>query len=113
MDTCLKSSLSSRFPCLYQKALRLCLSGINGCSLLGLADTLKAKNAVCQSVQSVITADAYVKAGVDVCAALSVKDIAGLYKLAVSSLGAQTLGIGITAVLGGAHSLFMCEELKI
>ena len=84
-----------------------------GSSLAELAETLETKDAVCKSIQSVITADAYIKAGVDVCAALSVKDIAGLYKLAVSSLGAQTLGIGITAVLGGAHSLFMCEELKI
>ena len=82
-------------------------------SLLVLTYALKAKDSVGQSIQSVITADAYVKAGVDVCAALSVKDVAGLYKLAVSSLGAQTLGIGITAVLGGSHSLFMGKELKV
>ena len=84
-----------------------------GSSLAELTETLETKDAVCKSIQSVIAADAYVEAGMDVGAALSVKDIAGLNKLAVCSLGTKTLGIGITAVLGGAHSLFMREELKI
>jgi hypothetical protein len=90
-----------------------CLYRVYGSSLAELAEALETKDAVCKSIQSVISADAYVKAGMDVCAALSVKDVAGFDKLAIRSLGAQTLGIGITAVLGGAHSLFMCEELKI
>jgi hypothetical protein len=46
-------------------------------------------------------------------AALSVKDIAGLYKLSVCSFGSQSLGLGITAVLRGANALFMGEKLKV
>jgi hypothetical protein len=44
--------------------------------------------------------------------ALSVENIAGLDKLSVCSLGTKSLGIGVTAVLGGAHSFMVCEELK-
>jgi hypothetical protein len=50
---------------------------------------------------------------VNACAALSVKNVAGLDKLAVSLLGAKSLSIGITTVLGGSHSLFMGKELKV
>ena len=82
-------------------------------SLLVLTNALKAKDPVCQRVQSVITADAYIEAGMDAGAALSVKDVAGLDELAVSFLGAKSLGIGITSVLGGSHSLFMGKELKV
>ena len=82
-------------------------------SLLVLAYALKAKDAVGQSIQGVIAADPYIEAGVDAGAALSVKDVAGLDKLAVSLLGAESLGVGITAVLGGSHSLFMGKELKV
>jgi hypothetical protein len=82
-------------------------------SLLVLTYALKAKDSVCQRIQSVIAADAYIKAGVDAGAALSVKDVAGLNELAVSFLSAKSLGIGITTVLGGSHSLFMGKELKV
>ena len=82
-------------------------------SLLVLTYALKAKDAVGQSIQGVITADAYVKAGVNACSALSVKNVAGLNELAVSLLGAKSLSIGITTVLGGSHSLFMGKELKV
>ena len=82
-------------------------------SLLVLTYALEAKDAVGQSIQGVIAADAYIKAGVDAGAALSVKDVAGLDELAVSFLGAKSLGIGITTVLGGSHSLFMGKELKV
>ena len=82
-------------------------------SLLVLAYALKAKDSVGQSIQSVITADAYVKAGVNAGAALSVKDVAGFDELAVCSLGAKSLSVGITTILGGSHSLFMGKELKV
>jgi hypothetical protein len=84
-----------------------------GSSLAELAETLEAKDAVCKCIQSVIAADAYVETGMDVGAALSVKDVAGLNELAVSFLSAKSLGIGITTVLGGSHSLFMGKELKV
>ena len=86
---------------------------MNRSSLPVLSYALKAKDSVGQSIQGVVTADAYVEAGMNAGAALSVKDIAGLNKLAVSSLGAESLSVGITAVLGGSHSLFMGEELKV
>ena len=33
-------------------------------------------------------------------------------ELTVSTLGAKALGLGITAVLGGAHTFFMGKELQ-
>ena len=42
-----------------------------------------------------------------------VKDISGFHKLAVSSLGTQSLGLGISAVLSRTDSLLMCEHLKV
>ena len=59
-------------------------------SLLVLTYALEAKDAVRQSIQGVIAADPYIEAGVDAGAALSVKDVAGLDKLAVSLLGAES-----------------------
>jgi hypothetical protein len=42
--------------------------------------------------------------------ALSVKDIASQYELSVGSLGAKTLGVRISAVLGRSHTFFMSHE---
>jgi len=86
---------------------------MNRSSLLVLTNALKAKDSVCQCIQSVIAADAYIEAGMNAGSALSVQDVAGLNELAVSFLGAKSLGIGITTVLGGSHSLFMGKELKV
>ena len=62
--------------------------------------------------QGVIAALAHVDAGVDVRAALADQDIAGQHELTVGALDAQTLGLGITAVAGGTHALFMGEKLQ-
>ena len=43
----------------------------------------------------------------NLCSTLSVKDVSSFYKLSVSSLGAYSLGLGISAVLCGTNSLFM------
>jgi len=48
---------------------------------------------------------------VDVSSSLSDKDVACSASLSVSSLYAQTLGFGISAVLGRAHTFFMCKKL--
>ena len=40
------------------------------------------------------------------------QNVAGQHELAVAPLHAQTLGVGVTAVLGGAAALFVGEELK-
>lgn len=61
------------------------------------------------SVSSGTTAN--VVAGVDVRAALLDKDVSRKDKLAVRPLRAKALGLGITAVTSGTHSLFMCEQL--
>ena len=62
-------------------------------SLLVLTYALKAKDSVGQSIQSVVTADAYVKAGVNACAALSVKNVAGL-----DFYGQRTEGSNLTCL---------------
>ena len=48
----------------------------------------------------------------DLGAALTHQNVAGLDELAVRALGAQTLGVGVTTVLGGAAALLVGEKLK-
>ena len=79
--------------------------------LLAVGDVSELNNTVSKSKQSVITASANVLAGVDVSSSLSDKDVACSASLSVSSLYAQTLGFGISAVLGRAHTFFMCKKL--
>jgi hypothetical protein len=45
-------------------------------------------------------------------ASLANQDVAGQNELTVSALHAQTLGLGVTAVLGGAAALLMGKELE-
>ena len=47
----------------------------------------------------------------DAGAALADQDVAGLDELTVGALGTQALGLGVTAVLGGAAALLMSEKL--
>ena len=77
------------------------------------AETLETERAVNQCKQGIIAALAYVDTGMNPGTALTVDDVAGFDELTVSPLCAKALGLGITAVLCGAHSLFMSEELKI
>ena len=77
-----------------------------------LAQALETDNTVSLGKEGIVGADAHVLAGVNVRAALTHQDVAGQNKLTVSTLGAQALGLGITAVLGGAHTFFMGEELQ-
>jgi hypothetical protein len=90
----------------------LLLYGINRSSLAILADTLISEDTVLECEQRIVAADADIDTGMDAGSALSVQDVAGLDKLSVCSLGTKSLGIGVTAVLGGAHSFMVCEELK-
>ncbi len=90
----------------------LLLGGVNRNLLTILAQTLEADNTVGLGKQRVIAADANVGAGVDVGAALADQDVAGQNELTISALGAKALGLGITAVLGGAHTFFMGKELQ-
>ena len=90
----------------------LLLGGVNRNLLTILAQTLEADNTVGLGKQRVIAADTDVGAGVDVGAALADQDVAGQNELTVAALDAQALGLGVTAVTGGANALLMCEELK-
>ena len=90
----------------------LLLGGVNRNLLTILAQTLEADNTVGLGKQRVIAADTDVGAGVDVGAALADQDVAGEDELTISALGTKALGLGITAVLGGAHTFFMGEELQ-
>src|SRR5699024_38051 len=52
--------------------------------------------------QGVVVAAAHTVAGVDAGAALTHQDLAGADDLAAETLDAETLGVGVTPVLGGA-----------
>ena len=41
------------------------------------------------------------------------QNVAGQHKLTVRPLHAETLGLGITAVLGGADALLVSEQLNV
>ena len=88
------------------------LRGVNRDLLAVLAQTLEADNAVRLGEQGVVGTLAHVGAGVDVGAALTHQNVASQHELPVSALGAKALGLGITAVLGGAHTFFMGKELQ-
>ena len=80
--------------------LLLLLNGVNADLLAGLAVALKLNSTVYKSEESIIRADTYIVTGMNFCASLSYKDIACKNELTVSSLGAESLGFGITAVTG-------------
>ena len=88
------------------------LGGVDRDLLAILAQTLEANNAVRLGEQGVVGTLAHVGAGVDVGAALTHQNVASQHELPVSALGAKALGLGITAVLGGAHTFFMGKELQ-
>ena len=82
---------------------------VNRDLLAVLAHALEFHGAVHQSIESVVSADAHVGAGMDLRSALSDKDVAGQDELAVGPLGSQTLGLAVAAVPGAAHAFFMCH----
>ncbi len=61
-------------------------------------------NAVHKCEQSIVSATSYINARVNLCAALFVDDISGVYKLSVCSFRAQSLRLGITSVLCRTNS---------
>ena len=88
------------------------LLSVNGALTAILALALELDGTVNQSEQGVIAADADIDAGMDVGASLANQDVAGQNELTVGTLHAQSLGLGVTAVLGGAAALLVGEELK-
>ena len=91
---------------------KVLLHRMHGNLLAILALALELDMAVNQSKQGVVAADTDVDAGMDVGAALANKNVARENELTVGALGTKALGLGVTAVLGRAHTFFMSEELK-
>ena len=60
-------------------------------------------------IESVVTADANIVAGMNMCSSLLVENVACKHKLAVSLLGAKALGHAVSAVFGGTHTFFMSK----
>ena len=73
------------------------------------ANTLEFNITVDLCKKSIVRTTANIVAGMDLCTSLLYEDVACQNKLSVSTLCAETLGFGITAVLCRAASLFMCE----
>ena len=88
------------------------LLSVNGALTAILALTLELDGTVNQSKQGVILADTNVDTGMDVGASLANQDVAGQNELTISTLHAQALGLGITAVLGGTAARVVSEELN-
>jgi hypothetical protein len=63
--------------------------------------------------KGIVRTFADIVARMEMCAALPDKNVAGKHKLTVSPLNAKPFGLGIAAVTGGTHSLFMCEKLNV
>jgi hypothetical protein len=82
-------------------------------NLLILTLTLETKNTIAGCKKGIISTLHDILTRMNPGSALTINDIAGLYELAVCSLGTKTLGLGITSVLGGTHSLLMSEKLKV
>ena len=85
---------------------------LDGDLLAVLAQVRETHHAVSLGEQGVVGADADIHTGMDVSAALADQNVAGLDELTVRPLGTEALGVGITAVLGGAAALLVGEELQ-
>ena len=93
--------------------MKLLLDGIDRSLLAVSAESLELQDAVAGGKEGVVAALAYVDAGMDLGSSLTDKHVAREDELTVASLDAETLGLGISAVLGGAHTFFMSEKLYI
>ena len=92
---------------------KLLRNRVHGALGLVLALVLEANHAVHQGEQGVVAADAAVGAGMNVGTTLTVQDVARQNELAVRTLGAESLGLAVAAVMGRTGALLMREELKI
>ena len=106
------SSRQKKSRAVWLGILSVQLSLVDGDLLAVLAQTLEANHTVDLGEQGVVAAAANIHTGVNVSAALTNQDVAGQNVLTISALGAETLGLGITAILGGTNALLVGEELK-
>lgn len=82
---------------------------VDGALLAILALALELDMAVNQSKQGVVAADTDIDARMDVRASLANQNVACEDELTVRALHAQSLGLGITAVLCRTNTLLMCK----
>ena len=108
-----RNDYKSRLTEEFSQTMELLLDRIDRSLLAVSAESLKLENAVACSKESIVSALADVCAGMHLCTSLTDKNVACEDKLTVASLDAETLGLGISAVLGGAHTFFMSEKLYI
>ena len=73
---------------------------------------LKAHDTICLSIKSIVLAQTYIYTGMEVSAALANQNVACENELTISTLGAKTLRLRVTTVLGGAAALLVGEKLK-
>ena len=92
-------------------AFLLLLSSIDTDALTVAAIALEANLTVDHCEQCIIRTDTDIVARMDVCAALTNKNITRQNILTVAALYAKALCFGITAVLGRANALLVSEEL--
>jgi hypothetical protein len=97
------------FYCNHTQQLLLC--GINADAFAVATNTLKLYLACFKSKKCIVAAAAYIDARVNLCAALTDKDVTGKYSLAIGALNAKALGLTVASVLCGTDALFMCEML--
>lgn len=92
---------------------QLLLYRINADLLTVFAHALEFNLTINQSEQGIIRALANVLTRVDMCAALTDKNVAAKYELAVRTLCAETFCLRITTVLCRTYALFMSEKLNV
>ena len=66
-------------------------------------------DSVDQSEECVVFADAYVKAGVVLCATLALEDVAGFAVASAEDFHAEAFAFRFAAVLRTADTFFMCH----
>ena len=87
------------------------LHGVDADLFLAALNHFEFDFAIDQGEQRVIGTDADTVTGKYGSSSLTDQDVAGLHDLTVALLGAQALGLAVTAVLGGTHTFFMSKEL--
>ena len=70
--------------------------------------TTKTNHTCNLGIDSVITAHANIFAHMETGTMLAHDDAAGRYNLTVVCFGSQTLGVGVTTVVGRTGTFFMC-----
>ena len=108
-----RKQVSEKLAFVYRGLLKppIRLLRVNRDLLAILTQTLETNNALYLGEQGVVLAAANVQTRMDLRAALTDKDVASRYGLAVRALDAQALGLGVTTVLRRAYALFMSEKL--